>query len=173
MNEASSPPPAESPLRDLKILPATQADVPTILTLIRELASFEQLLHEVVATEELLREALFGPRRVVECVVAWEGSAPVGFALYFHNFSTFLGRPGLYLEDLYVRTERRGQGIGESLLKYLARLALERGCGRMEWAVLNWNKRAIEFYERVGARGVREWTTFRLTGEALTRFGSS
>lgn len=157
---------------NLKILPAMPADVPTVLTLIRELAQFEQLGHEVVATEELLQQALFSPRPVVECVLAWDGDERVGFALYFHNFSTFLGRPGIYLEDLFVRQERRGQGIGEALLRHLAQLAIARGCGRMEWSVLDWNKRAIEFYESVGARGISEWTTFRLTGDALTRFGS-
>ncbi len=168
MNE----PPAETRAQSLQILPATPADIPTILALIRELATFEQLLHEVVATEESLHEAVFGPNKVVECVLAWEGGSPVGFALYFHNFSTFLGRPGLYLEDLYVRPERRGQGIGAALMRYLARLAVARGCGRLEWSVLDWNKRAMEFYESLGARGLKEWTVYRLTGDALMRFGS-
>jgi GNAT superfamily N-acetyltransferase len=157
---------------EFKIVPAAPADVPVILALIRELAEYEKLLHEVVASEESLRQALFAPRPMVECAVAWFGPTAAGFALFFHNFSTFLGRPGLYLEDLYVRPEHRGQGVGVALLKHLARLAVARGCGRMEWAVLNWNKRAIEFYERVGAVGVSEWTTFRLAGEALRRLGS-
>ncbi len=157
---------------NIEIGPATVEDVPTVLALIRELAEYERLLHEVVATEETIRNALFGPRPVVECVIARSGGAPAGFALYFHNFSTFLARPGLYLEDLYVRPDYRGHGLGEALLRHLARLAVARGCGRMEWAVLDWNKRAIEFYERMGARGVREWTIFRVTGDALTRLGA-
>ena len=159
-------------MKDFQIRPATVADVPTVLGLIRELAEYERLLHEVVATDEMLIQALFGPRPVVECAIAIVDGQPAGFALFFHNFSTFLARPGLYLEDLYVRPDHRGQGVGEALLRHLARLAVERGCGRMEWAVLDWNKRAIEFYERMGARGVKEWTIFRVTGEALARLGS-
>jgi GNAT superfamily N-acetyltransferase len=159
-------------MKDLQIRPATVEDIPTVLALIRELAEYERLLHEVVATEEMLRQALFGPRPVVECVIAHVDAKPAGFALFFHNFSTFLSRAGLYLEDLYVRPDHRGQGVGEQLLRHLARLAVKRGCGRMEWAVLNWNKRAIEFYERMGAVGIKEWTVYRLTGEALTRLGS-
>lgn len=159
-------------MKEFEIVPATVADVPAIVALIRELADYEKLLHEVVATEELVERALFAPKPMVECVVARHAGAVAGFALFFHNYSTFLARPGLYLEDLFVRPEHRGNGIGEALLKYLAHLAVERGCGRMEWAVLDWNKRAIEFYERMGARGVREWTTFRVSGEALTRLGS-
>lgn len=157
----------------LKILPATVADVPTILGLIRELASYEKLLHEVVATEALLQRNLFGEQPFAECLLAWDDGAPVAFALFFHNFSTFLGRPGLHLEDLYVRLEHRGRGIGKALLQHLARLAVARGCGRLEWAVLDWNRRAIDFYERAGARALDDWTTFRLTGEALERFGSA
>jgi len=162
----------DTALTSLSIVPATPADVPTVNALIRELAEYEKLLHEVVATQELVHEALFGPRPVVECVLARVGTQSVGFALYFFNFSTFLARPGLYLEDLYVRPEHRGQGIGESLLKHLAQLAIQRGCGRMEWAALNWNRRAIDFYEKMGAVGVKEWTTFRVSGEALMRLGS-
>ncbi len=159
-------------MKDLQIRPVTVGDIPTVLSLIRELAEYERLLHEVVATEEMLRQALFGPKPVVECLIAHVGGRPAGFALFFHNFSTFLSRPGLYLEDLYVRPDHRGQGIGEELLRHLARLAVQRGCGRMEWAVLNWNKRAIEFYERMGAVGIEEWTVYRVAGEALTRLGS-
>ena len=159
-------------MTSIHIVPATPADVPTILGLIRELAEYEKLLHEVVATEALVREALFGPRPVVECVLAQLENQTVGFALYFFNFSTFLARPGLYLEDLYVRLEHRGHGIGESLLRHLARIAVKHGCGRMEWAALDWNRRAIDFYEKVGAVGVKEWTTFRVSGEALKRLGS-
>lgn len=151
---------------------ATTADVPIVYSLVRELAEYEKLLHEVVATEELVKRALFGPKPAAECVLACVDGQPVGFALYFHNYSTFMGRAGLYLEDLFVRPEHRGQGIGEALLRYLARLAIERGCARLEWAVLDWNKRAIEFYESMGAVGVRDWTTFRVSGEALRRLGS-
>ena len=159
-------------MTSLSIAPATPADVPTVLALIRELAEYEKLLHEVVADEALLQEALFGPRTVAECVLARDGATPLGFALYYFNFSTFLARPGLYLEDLYVRTEHRGQGVGEALLKHLAQIAVRRGCGRMEWAVLNWNRRAIDFYERMGAEGVLDWTVYRMSGEALLRLGS-
>jgi len=155
-----------------EIRPAAPADVGEVLALIRELAEYEKLLHEVVATEELVLESLFGARPVAECVLACVNGNPVGFALFFHNYSTFKGRAGLFLEDLFVRPEYRGQGIGEALLKHLAKLAVERGCARMEWAVLDWNKRAIQFYERMGAAGVHDWTIFRVTGEALARLGS-
>lgn len=159
-------------MSELKILPATTADVATIIGLIRELAEYEKLLHEVVATEEMLTRALFGPRPVAECLLASVAGQPAGFALFFHNFSTFLARPGLYLEDLFVRPHYRGHGIGEALLRHLARLAVERGCGRLEWSVLDWNKRAVEFYERMGAQGLNDWTTYRVTGSALERLGS-
>jgi GNAT superfamily N-acetyltransferase len=154
------------------ISPATPADVPTIVQLIRELAEYEKLLHEVVATEDKVRQALFAPRPAAECVIARLDGQSVGFALFFHSFSTFLARPGLFLEDLFVRPEHRGRGVGEALLRHLAQLAVQRNCGRLEWAVLNWNKRAIEFYERMGARGIKEWTTYRVDGEALARLGS-
>lgn len=157
---------------ELQIRPATPADVSDVLALIRELAEYEKLLHEVVATEERVHEALFGARPVAECVLACRSGMPVGFALYYHNYSTFIGRAGLYLEDLFVRPEHRGLGIGEALLRHLAGIAVRRGCVRMEWAVLDWNKRAVEFYERMGAVGVRDWTIFRLSGEALVRLGS-
>lgn len=159
-------------MKELEIVPATAADVPAIVGLIRELADYEKLLHEVVATEELVARALFAPKPAAECVIARYQGAVAGFALFFHNYSTFLARRGLYLEDLFVRPEHRGNGIGEGLLKHLARVAVERGCGRMEWAVLDWNKRAIEFYERMGARGIKEWTVYRVSGDALTRLGS-
>ncbi len=159
-------------MRSISIVPAMPADVPTVLALIRELAEYEKLLQEVVADEALVHEALFGPKTVAECVLAWDGTAALGFALYYFNFSTFLARPGLYLEDLYVRTEHRGQGVGEALLKHLAQIAVRRGCGRMEWAVLNWNRRAIQFYERMGAEGVLDWTVYRMSGEPLLRLGS-
>jgi GNAT superfamily N-acetyltransferase len=147
---------------------ATSDDVPVIAELIRGLARFEKLEQEVVMTEELLASALFGDRPYAEVVLAEDDGRPVGFALFFHNFSTFLGRPGIYLEDLFVLPEHRGGGIGRMLLAHLARLAVERGCGRLEWAVLDWNRDAIQFYERLGARPNSDWTVYRLAGEALT-----
>jgi GNAT superfamily N-acetyltransferase len=147
---------------------ATRNDVPVIAELIRGLARFEKLEQEVVMTEDLLAAGLFGERPYAEVVLAEDDGRPVGFALFFHNFSTFLGRPGIYLEDLFVLPEQRGQGIGRMLLAHLARLAVERGCGRLEWAVLDWNQDAIKFYERLGARPNSDWTVYRLTGEALT-----
>jgi GNAT superfamily N-acetyltransferase len=148
---------------------AEPADVPVIAELVRGLARFEKLEEQVALTEELLAAGLFGARPFAESVLAEVEGSPAGFALFFHNFSTFLARPGLYLEDLFVVPEHRGQGIGRALLAHLARLAVERGCGRMEWAVLDWNKEAISFYERLGARANSEWTTYRVTGEALQR----
>jgi len=159
----------------LVIRPGEKADVPVIAHLIRELARFEKLDHEVVMTEELLAKNLFGPHRYAETLIAedmeLDAGKPVGFALFFHTFSTFLGRPGLYLEDLFVMPEQRRSGVGRALLRALARIALERECGRLEWAVLNWNRDAIRFYERLGARPNSEWTVYRLTGEALTALG--
>ena len=149
------------------VRPATVADVPLILTFIRALAEYERLLDQVVATEDGLREALFGPRPYAEVVIAEEPDRPLGFALFFHTFSTFLGQPGLYLEDLFVIPEARGRGVGKALLAQLARLALERGCGRVEWAVLDWNLPAIRFYDSLGARPNEEWTVYRLTGAPL------
>ncbi len=142
-----------------------------LVKLIRELAEFEKLLDQAVVTESSLEAALFCERPVAEAVLARVYGEIVGFALYFHNFSTFLGRPGLYLEDLYVRPRYRGKGHGDALLRHLARLAIARGCGRMEWAVLNWNQRAIDFYRKMGARPMNEWTVFRLDGESLTTAG--
>jgi GNAT superfamily N-acetyltransferase len=155
-----------------EIRPATKDDVPLLLSLIRELAKYERLSHEVVATEDLLRESLFGERRVAEAIVARYEGVPAGFALFFHSFSTFLGRPGMYLEDLYVRPEFRGRGIGHALLAHLAGLAKERGCGRLEWSVLDWNKPAVEFYKSVGAVPMDEWTVYCATGEALDRLAT-
>ena len=146
---------------------ATPADVPVLMTLIGELAEFERLAHEVVVTEASLADALFGPRPAVETVLARVGGEVAGFALFFHNFSTFIGRRGLFLEDLYVRPAFRGQGVGRGLLVHVARLAAERDCGRMEWAVLNWNRRAIGFYESLGARPINDWTVYRLDRAAL------
>ena len=154
------------------ISPASVADVPLILQFIGELADFERLRHEVVATEEGLRKTLFGPRPFAEVVIARDGGEAVGFALFFHNYSTFVGKPGIYLEDLYVRQHCRGKGYGEALLRHVARLAVSRGCGRFEWSVLDWNQRAIDFYKKLGARPMQEWTIFRVTGEALERLGS-
>jgi GNAT superfamily N-acetyltransferase len=146
--------------------------VPLILSFIRELAEYEKLLHEVVATEDGLRETLFGPKPGAEVVVAELDGAPVGFALFFHNYSTFAGRPGIYLEDLYVRPEARGSGVGRELLAHLAALAVERGCARLEWAVLDWNAPAIAFYEKLGAVPMHDWTVFRVSGEPLRRLGA-
>lgn len=156
----------------VRIEPATVADVPVILQLIRELAEFERLLDEVTASEAELRENLFGARRSAEVVIARQGDEVAGFALYFHNFSTFLAKPGLYLEDLYVRQKFRGHGCGEALLRHLAHTAVERGCGRFEWSVLDWNKRAIDFYKSLGAEPMDEWTIYRVTGDPLRKLGA-
>jgi GNAT superfamily N-acetyltransferase len=151
----------------MTLRPATVDDVPQVLAFIRALADYERLLHEVVATEDGLRQALFGPRPFAEVVLAEDGGVPLGFALFFHTFSTFLGRPGIYLEDLFVIPEARGRGVGRTLLAHLARLAVERGCGRVEWAVLDWNAPAIRFYDSLGARPNDDWTIYRLTGAPL------
>jgi GNAT superfamily N-acetyltransferase len=155
----------------LRIRTAQPADVPVIADLIRQLAKFEKLENEVVMTEELLRIGLFGPRQYAETVIAEEDAQPIGFALFFHTFSTFLARPGIYLEDLFVLAEHRGRGVGRAVLAHLAHLAVERGCGRLEWAVLKWNQEAIRFYERLGAKPNAEWTVYRLAGEALSSLG--
>jgi GNAT superfamily N-acetyltransferase len=152
---------------DVTIRPATEHEIPVVLAFIRELAQYEHLEHEAVATEEDLRRALFGSRPYAEVVFACVDGTPVGFALFFHNFSTFLGRPGIYLEDLFVRPEARGRGVGKRLLAWLAATAVERGCGRLEWAVLDWNEPSIGFYHSLGAVPMDEWRTFRLTGAAL------
>ena len=156
----------------LSLRPASIADVALILSFIRDLAEYERLAHEVVATEELLRETLFGERPGAEVVIAELDGAPVGFALFFHNFSTFLGRPGLYLEDLFVRPAARGHGVGRALLARLAAIAVERGCGRFEWAVLDWNEPAIGFYRKLGAVPLDDWTVQRVTGAALHRLAA-
>lgn len=154
---------------NFRIEKAARENVPLILSFIRELAEYERLAHEVAATEDMLRGALFGERPFAEVIIAYEAEEAVGFALFFHNFSTFMGRPGIYLEDLYVRPRSRGKGIGRALLVYLARLAKERGCGRLEWAVLNWNEPAIKFYKSLGAVPMDEWTVFRLTSDKLNK----
>ena len=155
----------------MTIRPAERADVPVIAGLIRGLASFEKLEAEVTMTEDRLAANLFGPHHYAETLIAEQDGAAVGFALFFHNFSTFLAQPGIYLEDLFVIPEQRGRGVGRALLKELARLAVERGCGRLEWSVLDWNREAIAFYERLGAQPNSEWTIYRVTGEALSSLG--
>ena len=150
----------------LSITNATRADVPTILGFIRRLAAYEHLENEVVATEALLEEWLFDQKKA-EVLIASEEKTPVGFALYFHNFSTFLGRAGIYLEDLFVLEEYRGRGYGKALLRRLARIAVERGCGRLEWSCLDWNQPSIDFYRSLGAVPMSDWTIYRLTGETL------
>ena len=157
----------------LHLREATEEDIPLLLDLIRQLAAYEKLAHEVVATEISLRDALFRGRRVAEAVIGEYAGQPVGFALFFHNFSTFLGKPGLYLEDLYVLPEHRGRGHGQALLTHLAKIAHARGCGRFEWSVLDWNEDAIGFYRKVGAVPLSDWTVFRLSGDALTRLATS
>ncbi len=149
------------------IRPALPSDTALILSLIRELAEFEKLSHEVIATEESLKETLFGPQAVPEVLIAELNGKGVGFALFFHNFSTFLAKPGIYLEDLYVKPDFRSEGIGLKLLQAIARLALARNCGRLEWSVLDWNERAIAFYRRIGAKPQNEWTVQRLTEQGI------
>jgi GNAT superfamily N-acetyltransferase len=146
---------------------AARADVPAILGMIRELADFEKLTHLMVADEAMLADALFGARPACECLLGKEDGAPVTFALFFHNFSTFLGRRGLYLEDLYVKPAHRGRGHAQAMLQALARIALERGCGRFEWSVLDWNENAIRFYRKMGADVMPDWRICRLTGQEL------
>jgi len=153
----------------LRIAPANESDVPLILGFIRKLAEYEKLSHRVVATEENIREHVFGPNPVAEVLLAYWDSEAVGFALYFRNFSTFLGQAGIYLEDLFVEPEHRGKGIGKALLIRLAKIAVERGYGRLQWAVLNWNAPSIEFYRSLGAVPQDEWTVYLLTGDALAR----
>lgn len=166
-----NPTPAGVP--GLRLRPAGAADAGLILELIRELAGFERLSHEVVADAAALRRHLFGERPAAEVLIAEVGDAPAGFALYFPTFSTFVGKPGLYLEDLFIRPAYRGRGIGRAVLIHLSRLAVERGCGRLEWSVLDWNERAIGFYRELGARPMSDWTVFRLDGEALETLASA
>jgi len=152
---------------DDRIEVVSERDVPLLLRLIKALAEYERLSGEVVATEALLREALFGAKPSAEAALAFVGADAVGFAVWFYNFSTFVGRPGLYLEDIFVLPEYRGRGVGRALIGHLARLAVARGCGRMEWAVLDWNEPAIRFYRQIGAQPMDGWTVYRLTGNAL------
>ena len=156
-----------------EIRPAHVEDVPTILELIRDLATYERAPNQVTATEEQLVDVLFGERPAAEVLLAFEGQSPVGFAVYFYNFSTWLGRPGLYLEDLFVKSDKRGKGYGRALLVELAKIARDRGCGRMEWAVLDWNEPAIKFYQALGAKPMNEWTVFRLTRDGIAELAKS
>ena len=156
-------------INTIHIEPATERDVPIILEMIQGLAVYEKLAHECTATEEKLRESLFGAHPAAEVLIAYAGDEPAGFALFFHNYSTFLAQRGLYLEDLFVKTEFRGRGIGRVLLQRLAAIALQRGCGRFEWTVLDWNEPAIGFYRKLGAIPLDDWTVFRVTGDALKR----
>ena len=159
--------------RAFEIRPAQVEDVPLILQLIRDLATYERAPNDVTATEEQLIDVLFGPKPSAEVLLAFEDKTPVGFAVFFHNFSTWLGRPGLYLEDLFVKPDQRGKGYGRALLVDLARIARDRGCGRMEWAVLDWNDPAIQFYRKLGAAPMDEWTVFRLTGDGIAKLAES
>src|SRR5437773_7347029 len=158
---------------DFKIRPACLEDVPVILQLIHDLATYERAPDEVSATEEQLVEVLFGEKPAAEVLLAFEEESPVGFAVYFYNFSTWLGRPGLYLEDLFVKPEKRGKGYGRALLIELAKIARDRGCGRMEWAVLDWNGPAIKFYRSLGGKPMHEWTVFRLNREEIGKLASA
>jgi len=151
---------------------AVEADIPLILSLIRALAVYEKLEHKVVATEDVLRESLFGARPYAETIIAEDDGKPVGFAVFFHNFSTFIGRPGIYLEDLFVNPEARGRGYGKALLARLAAIAKERNCGRLEWSVLDWNEPSINFYKSLGAVPLDDWTMFRVTDGALDALAS-
>jgi GNAT superfamily N-acetyltransferase len=157
----------------LRIERATERDVPLILGLIKALAEYERMSDEVIATEDGLRRTLFGPRPAAEVVVGYAGDEPAGFALFFHNYSTFLGKPGLYLEDLFVVPTFRGRGYGKALLVHLAKLAVERDCGRFEWSVLDWNEPAIGFYKKLGATPMDGWTIFRVTGDTLRELAAS
>ncbi|MEY2531204.1 MAG: hypothetical protein QOI96_1289 [Verrucomicrobiota bacterium] len=160
-------------MTNLSIRPASVEDVPIIRQLIVDLATYERAPHEVSATEEQLVDVLFGEKPAAEVLLAFENEIPIGFAVFFHNFSTWLGRPGLYLEDLFVKPEMRGKGYGRALLVDLARIARERGCGRMEWAVLDWNDPAIQFYRKLGAKPLDEWTVFRLTRDGIAKLAES
>jgi GNAT superfamily N-acetyltransferase len=168
-NSAASAAKAQRP----QIRPATPADVPLILAFIRKLAEYGDIADEVTATEPNVSDALFGPQRIADAIIAYAGADPVGFALYSYTFSSFRGLPGIYVEDLFVEQTYRGGGVGKALLVHIAKLARERGCARLEWSVLNWNERAMEFYQDLGAVPMDEWTTFRLMDDALERLASS
>jgi GNAT superfamily N-acetyltransferase len=155
----------------ITVRPAAESDLPLILQLIRDLADYERLANQCVATVELLREHLFGAKPIAEARIGSLDGVPVGFTLFFHNFSTFLSRPGIYIEDIYVQRHARGKGVGKALLGEVARLALQRNCGRLEWSVLDWNEPSIDFYKSMGAVPMSEWTAFRVTGDALKKLG--
>ena len=157
---------------DMRITNATEQDAPVILELIRDLGEYERLSDQVIATEDQIRKTLFGAHPVAEALLASIEGKTVGFAVFFTNYSTFLAKPGIYLEDLFVKPDARGQGVGKAVLERIAQLAVERGCGRVEWSVLDWNAPSIRFYESLGAVAMNEWTTFRLTGESLARLAA-
>ncbi len=158
---------------NFEIRSAVQTDVPIILDFIKKLAAYERLSQEVIASEGLLRDTLFSSRRTAEVAIGYFENQPVGFVLFFHNYSTFLGRPGIYIEDLFVDEAYRRRGFGSALLRYVGRLAHERQCGRLEWSVLDWNRPAIDFYKKLGATPMSDWTVFRVTGEALKKLGAA
>jgi ribosomal protein S18 acetylase RimI-like enzyme len=160
-------------IKSFTIKKASIEDMPLILSFIKELAQYEKLLHEVVATESLLQEALFSDKARAEVIIGYMNNSPVSFAVFFHNFSTFVGRSGLYLEDLYVKPDARKLGIGQKMLTYLARLAKERNCGRFEWSVLDWNEPAIHFYKKLGAKAMDEWTVYRVSGDELDQLAKT
>ncbi|MCK4445657.1 MAG: GNAT family N-acetyltransferase [Candidatus Marinimicrobia bacterium] len=159
-------------MKKYEIRPATENDISLILSFINEFAEYEQALNEVVATEDILRKSLFGEHRYAEVIIGYYDSVPVSFAVYFYNFSTWFGRPGLYLEDVCVKPVYRHKGFARAMLIYLAKLAKEHNCGRFEWSVLDWNKSAIRFYKRIGAVPMNEWTVYRLTGDALDKLAA-
>ncbi len=161
------------PITNLRILPAEEKDIPLVLAFIRKLAEYERLSHVVVADQDTLRNSLFGPHPAAEVVLAYIENEPVGFAVYFQTFSTFIGRPGIYLEDLFIEPTYRGSGIGTAILAYLASLTKQRGCARLSWAVLDWNDPAIQFYRTLGARALDDWTVFELSGTALERLAKT
>src|SRR5215467_6194997 len=169
MGDEGAAPSSPSPMKHFSIRPAVERDVPLILSFIRQLAEYERLSHEAVMSVETLRESLFGARPYAEVLLGYADDEPVAFAVFFHNFSTFLGRPGLYLEDLFVKPEVRGNGYGKAMLVELARVACERQCGRFEWSVLDWNESAIKFYKSLGAVPMEEWKIYRMTGDSLRR----
>jgi GNAT superfamily N-acetyltransferase len=169
--------PADSPIVSavetrsiIQIDPATESDLPQILAFIRGLAEYEKLAHQCIATEQLLRKSLFGPRPYAEVIMARLDDVPVGFALFFHNYSTFLARPGIYLEDIFVLPEHRGRGVGKALLKRIAQIARERDCGRLEWSVLDWNEPSIQFYKKIGATVMSDWRICRMTRDQIEKF---
>jgi GNAT superfamily N-acetyltransferase len=162
----------KTPIKDFTIRFATEKDVTLILHFIKQLAEYEKLLYEVEATEQLITKYIFGDEPRAEVIVGEYKKEPVGFALFFHNFSTFLGKPGIYLEDLFINSESRGKGFGKAMLTFLAKTAEERDCGRLEWSVLDWNKSAIDFYKELGAQPMDEWTVFRLTGISLEKLAA-